>query len=66
MRLRSQIKVSEVDDVKISLLETPYEHVPATTPGFTLEKDTGMIFWDVSVPARGEAKIVLSSKTEKK
>lgn len=66
VRLRSQIKVSEVDDVKISLLETPYEHVPATTPGFTLEKDTGMIFWDVSVPARGEAKIVLSSKTEKK
>lgn len=66
VRLRSQIKVSEVDDVKISLLETPYEHVPATTPGFTLEKDTGMIFWDVSVPACGEAKIVLSSKTEKK
>ena len=66
VRLRSQIKVSEVDDVKISLLETPCGHVPATTPGFTLEKDTGMIFWDVSVPAHGEAKIVLSSKTEKK
>lgn len=66
VRLRSQIKVSEVDDVKISLLEAPCGHVPATTPGFTFDKDTGMIFWDVSVPARGEAKIVLSSKTEKK
>ena len=38
----------------------------ATTPGFTLEKDTGLIFWDVSVPARGEAKILLPTKTEKK
>ncbi|MGN0834318.1 MAG: mucoidy inhibitor MuiA family protein [Candidatus Spyradosoma sp.] len=66
VRLRSQIKVSEVDDVKISLLDAPYEHVPATTPGFTLEKDTGLIFWDVSVPAHGETKILLTTQTEKK
>lgn len=66
VRVRAQIKVSEIDDVKISILEKPLEHVPATTPGFTLEKETGMLYWDVEVPANGETRLVLSTKTERK
>ncbi len=66
VRLRSQIKVSEVDDVKISILEKNYERIPATTPGFTLEKDSGLVFWDVDVPANGETKIVLTTTTARK
>lgn len=66
VRVRSQIKVSEIDDVKISLLEKPVEHIPAATSGCVLEKETGMLYWDVEVPANGEIRLVLSSKTERK
>lgn len=66
VRLRSQIKVSEVDDVKISILEKNYERIPATTPGFSLEKDSGLIFWDVDVPVNGEAKVILTTTTARK
>lgn len=64
VRVRAQIKVSEIDDVKISVLEKDFEHIPATTPGYVLEKETGMLYWDADVPANGETRLVLSTKTE--
>lgn len=64
VRVRSQIKVSEIDDVKISILKKAFERIPATTPGYVLEKDTGLLYWDVELPANGETTLNLTTKTE--
>lgn len=66
IRLRAQIKVSEIDDVKISILKEPLEHVPATTPGYVLDNKTGLIYWDVEVPAGTEKKIFLTTETTRR
>ncbi|MCD8298656.1 MAG: mucoidy inhibitor MuiA family protein [Opitutae bacterium] len=66
VRVRSQIKVSEIDDVKISILDKQEKHIPATTPGYVLEKETGMVYWDVEVPANSEKTLILTTKTERK
>jgi len=65
IRVRSQVEVSELDDIKISILEKANGRVPATTSDYVLEKDTGLIFWDVEVPAKGEKNITLSTRTER-
>jgi len=65
IRVRSQIEVSEIDDVKISILEKATRRVPATTPDYVLERDTGLIFWNVEIPAKGAKNITLSTRTER-
>lgn len=65
IRVRSQIKVSEIDDVKIEICDAANAHFSATTPGYVLEKETGMLYWDVEVPAGDETKICLSTRTSR-
>lgn len=66
IRLRAQIKVSEIDDVKISVLDKAIEHIPATTPGYVLDAKTGLIYWDVEVPSDSEKKVFLTTETKRK
>lgn len=66
IRLRAQIKVSEIDDVEIRIPDKAIEHVPATTPGYVLDAKTGLVYWDVEVPADSEKKIYLTTETTRK
>lgn len=64
IRVRSQIAVSEIDDVKISILEKADKRFPATTAGYVLEKETGMLFWDIEIPAGETKDLALTTRTE--
>lgn len=66
IRLRAQVKVSEIDDVEIRILDKAIEHIPATTPGYVLDAKTGLIYWDIEVPADSEKKVFLSTETTRR
>lgn len=66
VRVRAQIKVSETDNVKVRVTDNPVEQLPGTTPGYVLEKETGLIYWDIEIAPNSEAQIILTHCTAKK
>lgn len=50
LRLRETIPVSEIDEVKVALLDnSESETIPDTTPEYVLDSKTGLVYWDITV-----------------